>query len=643
MDNNVVAYIKSLSIDMINKAGAGHPGIALSAAPIIYTVYAKHMNVNPKDSSWINRDRFVMSAGHGSALLYSTLYMAGFLSMGDLKDFRKIDSRTPGHPEVGITPGVDMSTGPLGSGLASAVGIALSEKKLNASFPELIDYYTYVLCSDGDLMEGVSYEAASLAGTLKLNNLIVLYDSNNISLDGSTNYTFTENVRERFEALGWYTVLVDSKNKINDIDKAIKKAKKSGLPTLIEVKTILGEGSLLENSNKIHGKPLTKEDVNQLKKKLNMDENPFSVNKELLDFFRSQISDRSGQKYNEWIHKYNDYILKNPSNSLENFINKVYDFDLNDKNIKIKKKESLSEANNRVMNLISQRTDLLFGGSADLFESTKTYLEEKGNFSKDNYSGFNIWFGVREHAMGSVLNGIASTGYMPYGSTFLAFADYMRPSIRMGALMNLPVTYIFTHDSISIGSDGPTHQPIEQLASLRMIPNLSVFRPADIKEILGAWKCIFELKKPSALIISKEETYTLRDTDMEKVKNGAYVVLKERKKIDAVLLASGTEVETAIMVALALEKEGKDIRVVSMPSMDLFKNSTAKYRNEVLPVGKKVIVIEAGSYFGLRDFVSNSRYLITLNEFGVSGSKEEVLNKMNFSLEKIIDRVRKLL
>lgn len=643
MDNNVVAYIKSLSIDMINKAGSGHPGIVLSAAPIIYTIYAKHMNVNPKNPNWINRDRFIMSAGHGSALLYSTLYMAGFLSMGDLKDFRKIDSRTPGHPEIGVTPGVDMSTGPLGSGLASAVGIAIAEKKLNFNFPELIDYYTYVLCSDGDLMEGVSYEVASLAGTLKLNNLIVLYDSNNISLDGSTNYTFTENVRERFEALGWYTILVDSKNKINDIDKAIKKAKKSMLPTFIEVKTILGEGSLLENSNKVHGKPLTKEDITQLKNKLKIYENPFNVNKELLDYFRTQISNRSGKKYNEWMEKYNDYVLKNPSNAIEKFINQSYDLDLNEKSITFKKKEIIRDANNRVMNMLSKRTPLLFGGSADLFESTKTYLEEKGNFSKDNYNGSNIWFGVREHAMGSILNGIAATGYMSFGSTFLSFSDYMRPSIRMSSLMNLPVTYIFTHDSISVGSDGPTHQPIEQLASLRMIPNLTVYRPADIKEILGSWKCIFELKKPSALIISKSETYTLRDTDIEKVKYGAYTVLKERKKIDAILLATGTEVETAVMVALELEKEGKDIRVVSMPSMTLFKNTTLKYRNEILPVGKKVIVIEAGSSFGLRDFVSNGRYLITLNEFGTSGSSDEVLDRMNFSLEKIIDRVRKLL
>lgn len=643
MDNNVVAYIKSLSIDMINKAGYGHPGIALSAAPIIYTVYAKHMNINPKNPNWINRDRFVMSAGHGSALLYSTLYMAGFLSMGDLKDFRKIDSRTPGHPELGVTPGVDMSSGPLGNGLASAVGMAIAGKKLNANFKELIDYYTYVLCSDGDLMEGISYEAASLAGTLKLNNLIVLYDSNNISLDGSTKYTFTENVRERFEALGWYTILVDSKNKVTDIDKAIKKAKKSMLPTFIEIKTILGEGPLLENTNKIHGKPLSKEDIINLKKKLNVNETPFSVDKELLDYSRKQISDRSGKKYNEWMKKYNDYVLENPNNPLEIFINKAYDFDLNDKIISIKKRESLRDANGRVMNALAKRTDLLFGGSADLFESTKTYLEEKENFSKNNYNGFNIWFGVREHAMSAILNGIAEAGYMPFGSTFLVFADYMRPGIRMSALMNLPVTYIFTHDSISIGSDGPTHQPIEQLASLRMIPNLTVYRPADIKEVLGAWKCIFEQKKPSALILSKSETYTLRDTDMEKVKYGAYIVLKERKKIDAILLATGSEVETAIMVALALEKEGKDIRVVSMPSMTLFKNVGAKYRNEILPVGKKVIVIEAGSSFGLRDFVSNSRYLITLNSFGKSGTSNEVLDQMDFSLEKIIERVRKLL
>jgi len=399
MENEIIANIKSLGIDMINEAGSGHPGIVLSAAPIIYTIYSKHMNINPKEPKWINRDRFIMSAGHGSALLYSTLYMAGFISLGDLKNFRKLDSRTPGHPEYNVTPGVDMSTGPLGQGIASAVGFAISEKKLKSEYPGLIDYYTYVLCSDGDLMEGVSYEAASLAGHLKLDNLIVLYDSNNISLDGNTNYTFTENVRERFEALGWYTILV-KKNNVVDIDKAIIKAKKSGLPTLIEVKTILGEGATLQNTNKVHGKPLTNDDTNKIKMTLNIPSESFYVNDQALKEFRKKISERSEQKYSDWTKKHATYTLENKVNLLEAFINKNYEFDISLSDLEVLKKESIRDSNNKVMNLLANRTNLLFGGSADLSSSCKTYLHGKGDFSKENYVGQNLWFGVREHSMG---------------------------------------------------------------------------------------------------------------------------------------------------------------------------------------------------------------------------------------------------
>jgi len=641
MENNIIANIKSLGIDMINKAGSGHPGIVLSAATIMYTLYAKHMNVNPRDTNWINRDRFIMSAGHGSALLYSTLYMAGFISLGDLKNFRMLDSRTPGHPEYGVTPGVEMSTGPLGQGFASAVGFAIAEKKLKSEYPELIDYYTYVLCSDGDLMEGISYEAASLAGHLKLDNLIVLYDSNNISLDGNINYTFTENVRERFESLGWYTILVKN-NRVSDIDRAINKAKKIGLPTLIEVKTILGEGTSLENTNKVHGKPLSKEDVLNLKEKLNINNECFYVNEEAVKEFRKQISDRTEIKYRNWTKKYNEYVLEN-NNLLEKFINKDYEFDITVNDFDIYKKEQVRDANYRIMNLIANKTNILFGGSSDLSSSCKTYLDGKGDFSNFNYNGQNIWFGVREHSMGAILNGLALSGFMPFGSTFLVFSDYVKPAIRMSALMDLPVTYVFTHDSITVGEDGPTHEPIEQLSNLRAIPNLTVYRPADAKEVLGCWKCIFERKKPSSLIISRNETYTLEGTDPEKVKFGAYVILKEKEKLDAILLASGSEVEVALMAALQLNKEGKNIRVVSMPSLELFKAMDLRYKNEVLPVGKKVIVIEAGCSHELRDLVSNGKYLITLNEFGYSGKREHVLQKMNFNINQIIDRIRKLL
>lgn len=622
MDNKIVANIKSLGIDIIKHAGSGHSGIVLSSAPIIYTVYAKHMHINPKDYNWINRDRFVMSAGHGSALLYSTLYMAGFLSLGDLKNFREIDSRTPGHPEYKKTPGVDISTGLLGQGIASAVGFAIAEKKLKNDFKN-IDYYTYVLCSDGDLMEGISYEAASLAGTLKLDNLIVLYDSNKISLDGFTKNTFTENVRERFEALGWYTILTTSK--INDIDKAIRKAKKINLPVFIEVSSILGEGSILENTNEVHSKVLDDKDIENLKKKLNIKNEPFYVGENLKKTFRDEIAFRTSKKYNAFNDKlYNDY-----------------EFDIN--KFQFYKKEALRDTNHRILNLLSDRTPLLFGGSADLSSSTKTYLDNKKDFSSSNYGGVNVWFGVREHLMGAILNGLALSGFMPFGSTFLVFSDYLRPALRMSSLMDLPVTYIFSHDGFDGILDGPTHVPTEHIASLRTIPNLTIFRPCDGKELLGVWKCIFERKKPSVLILSKKEVHTLENTNANYVKNGAYVVLREKENIDFILLASGSDVETAILVCFYFAKQGKSIRVVSMPSAELFKKMPLKYQNEILPAGKKVIVIESGTGFGLRDFVSNNKYLITLNDFCPCGKTNDVLNKMDFSVDKIIEKVQRLI
>ncbi len=641
MDKEIIANLKSLGIDMINKAGSGHPGIVLSAAPIIYTIYANHMNVNVNDSSWMNRDRFVLSAGHGSALLYACLYMAGFLDLKGLKEFRRLGSKTPGHPEYQTTKGVDVSTGPLGQGLATAVGLAIGEKKLQTKFDnKIINYNIYVLCGDGDLMEGISYESASLAGTLKLDNLIVLYDSNNISLDGSTENTFTENVRERFDSFGWFTTLVKDGTKPEEIDKAINRAKKSGLPSLIEVKTILGKGSINEGTNIVHGKPLNKEDIKNLKAKLNIPDEEFYINDKAIAKFREYIEKRSNEKYNTWNNYYKQIINQE---EILKFKNKIIEFKYDDKNFLKCKKESTRESNSKILNFLASASDLLFGGSADVASSTKTYIKEKGIFTKDNYSGSNIMFGVREHAMGAILNGLALSGFLPFGSTFLAFSDYLKPAIRMSALMNLPVTYIFTHDSIHNSEDGPTHEPIEQLASLRLIPNLKVYRPADFNETLGAWKAILTLHSPSALILSKKEIPNLNNTNPEKVLYGGYIVKKENAFPDAILISTGIEVSTCINIAKKLENKGYNIRVVSMPCISLFKQTNKKYQNQILPVGIKKFFIEPSCKEDLRDFVTNEKYLITVNEFGYSGNEKEVLKKMNFSEEKILNRIEELL
>lgn len=646
--NNVINNLKSLGIDMINKAGSGHPGIVLSSAPIIYTIYANHMHINPKDVNWINRDRFVLSAGHGSALLYACLYMLDFITLKDLKEFRQIGSVTPGHPEYKVTPGVDMTTGPLGQGLASAVGMAMGAKHMKEKFKDanLIDYYIYVLCGDGDLMEGISYEAGSLAGTLNLDNLIVLYDSNNMSLDGSTNITFDEDVRERFDAMGWYTTLVRNGNNVNEIDRAIKRAKKSGLPSLIEVKTILGDGSLKAGTNEVHGKPLDVIDIQRLKENLNIPDEEFYVDEEAKKEFCDKVSQRSGDKYIKWSNDYQEYIngvLNGQEKVLQDFFSKRINFNIRKNPFEKIGAEAPRDSGQKIINFLADQTDLLFGGSADLFSSSKNYIIDGGDFSKENYGGRNIWFGVREHAMGAILNGLALSGYLSYGSTFLTFADYLKPAIRMSALMDLPVTYIFTHDAINVGEDGPTHQPIEQLASLRAIPNFTVYRPADFKETLGSFLTAMQKQKPCAIVLSRQKLPVLDGTEAGEVKKGAYIVKKEENNLQAVLIATGSEVSVAYDIALDLEQKGYGIRVVSMPSLELFDSQTKKYRYSVLPVGVKTFVIEAGSSFGLRKLVSNEKYLITLDMFGKSGQSDDVLKAMNFSKKQIKNRISKLL
>lgn len=615
-DIKVINSIKGLSIDMINKAGSGHPGVALGAAPIIYTLYSRHLNIDLEDDKWINRDRFVLSGGHASALLYSMLFYVGYLSLEDLKNFRRINSKTPGHPEI-ETRGVDISTGPLGQGIANGVGMAIAEKYYENTLSKDIDYYTYVMCGDGDLMEGISYEATSLAGTLNLNKLILLYDSNNVSLDGNTNLTFNEDIRKRFESINWNYIKVLNGNDINEIDRAISIAKISDKPTIIEINTIIGEGSMYEGTNKVHGTPLTDEDIANLKVKLNLSQVPFDVDMNLVYEFRNHIKNRCKQKklINKEEENVDVYSLTN------NFYEKI--------------DEPLRVTNGKIMNLLSNELKYFIGGSADVSLSTKTLLLEKGIFSKDNYAGRNIYYGVREHAMGAISNGIASCGIRTFNSTFLSFSDYLKPAIRMSALMNLPVTYIFTHDSITIGSDGATHQPIEHLSMLRNIPNLIVFRPADANEILGSWNEILTHNYPSALVLSRNSSPLLEGSDAKKVNRGAYIVRNEKNRLNAIIIATGAEVSMALNIADDLEKYGINIRVVSMPSMELFEENEEDYKETIIPTGYKTIVIEYASSSDWYRYVRGEKYLININNFGKSGTKEEILEYYELDYESV--------
>lgn len=625
MEQNIINNIKSLGLDMINEAKSGHPGIVLGASPIIYTLFNNHLIINSSDDKWLNRDRFVLSAGHGSALLYATLYMAGYnITLDDLKRFRQVGSITPGHPEYNHTPGVEATTGPLGQGIANAVGMAIAEKMLNKT-NSLFDYKIYVLCSDGDLMEGISYEACSLAGTLNLNNLIILYDSNDICLDGKVDHSFKEDVVERFKAMGFHTDFVLDGNDVNAIDNAINKAKRSGLPSMIEIKTIIGEGSINENTNIVHGKPLDQDDILQIKTELNIDNTPFYVNEEARNLFIKNIKDRSLDKYNHFKEEYVEAI------------NLDLEF-----NFKFDDQDEMRNLNGKVMNEIAKQDHSFISGSADLFSSTKTNIVDSELFNGNNYSQ-NIAFGVREHSMAGISNGLALSGFKPVISTFLIFSDYLKPSLRLSSLMNLPVTYVFTHDSITIGSDGPTHQPIEQLAMLRATPNINVYRPADINELIGSWKSIVNNNHPNVLVVTKEKVSKLETTNIDAVNMGAYIVKHEKSKLHGTIIATGYEVHTAIKISEMLyEKEQLDLRVVSMPCMELFIRQSKEYQEEVIPKGYRNIVIEAGSSYGWHRFVYNDNYLITVDNFGASGPKDDVLKHMNFDIDSIYIRIKKL-
>jgi len=644
--------LRVLSTDMISYAKSGHPGICLGAAPIIYSIYANHLKINPKDPNWMNRDRFVLSAAHGSALLYATLFMAGYdVTIDDLVEFRKLGSKTPGHPELGKTPGVDVTTGPLGEGFATAVGMAMASKymcaKLSEKVPKqkLINYYVYCLVSDGDIMEGIFNEAASIAGNLALSNLIVLYDSNDTTVDGPLSNTSSEDTIKKLLTMGWEIDFVAEGNDIREIDKAIERAKYNKKPTLIEVKTVIGRGSEHEGKSIIHGKPLTKEDIAGLRKKLNINTNTLEITENAVKYMRKSISQRMDPYLTEWNNTYQE--IKNlaaTDSQLENIVTfletKEDGLKFNCNNFKIQNdyNEELRESNSKIMNIISERTEFFLGGSSDLSTSCNTALYKEINFTKKYRDGRNIAFGLRENAMGAVLNGLSLSGIRTFGSTFLAFADYLKPSIRMTAMMNLPVTYIFTHDSVFLGEDGPTHQPIEQLTMLRSTPNLIVLRPADINEVIGCWDYIINNKKPVAMVLSRSEAHILAGTSGEGVKRGAYIVKKENAKIDAVLVSTGIDFTTTYLVSEELRKQGYDIRLVSMPSMELFLSQSKEMQDAIIPPDAKVFTIEAGSTLGWYKIASKD-CAIGIDTFGVSGQKEQVLQHLGFDYNTILSKI----
>ena len=645
IDKKIIDNIRALAIDMINNANSGHPGIALGAAPIIATLYDSHMIINPKDPKWVNRDRFVLSAGHGSSLLYATLFMSGYnLDLDDLKAFRKIDSITPGHPEYGLTPGVDCSTGPLGQGIGNAVGMAIAEKYLEKYFGEdIINYNVYALCGEGDLMEGISYEACSLAGKLGLNKLIVLMDSNGVTLDGSLDSSFDENIKLRFESQNWNYILVEDSEDTRNIDAAIIKAKSSDKPTLIEVKTTIGKYSSLEGTSKVHGSPLSEEDIKNIKEKLDVRDIPFSPSAEARELMIADIEERSLSLYEEWTKNYNS-LNKNSKNDLNMIINnkesiKLRDvvYDLPDDMV-----ESTRVASGKVINSISDVYPFLIGGSADVSNSTYAKIKSTGNFSNKYPLGRNINFGIREHAMASIGNGIALSGLTPFVSTFVPFIDYAKASVRMSALMDLPIIYVLSHDSITVGEDGPTHEAVEQLVSLRSIPNLDVYRPADSNEVIGAYNSIFETRKPSVIILSRNKVPISECTNINDSKLGGYILEEERKNLDACIISTGEEVTLALDVTEELKTKGYDIRVVSMPSIEVFERQSTEYKESVLPKDKKIFVIEAGSSYSWDRYTSRDN-MFTVDRFGYSGKKDDILKKFGLTVENITNKIEELM
>ncbi|WP_310612957.1 transketolase [Spiroplasma citri] len=642
--------IKMLGIEAINKAKSGHPGIVLGAAPMAYTLFTRHLVVNPQVDKWTNRDRFVLAAGHGSALLYSLLHLSGFdLNIDDLRNFRQVDSITPGHPESHLTPGVDVATGPLGQGLAAAVGLALAETHLAARYNTkkypLYDHYTYVLCSDGDLQEGGAIEAIQLAGVWKLNKLIMLYDSNDVQLDNMVNVAQSENIADRFKAANWNYLFVKDGNDIEAIDQAIIEAKKSNKPTLIEVKTIIGAGTTKQGTPAVHGAPLGS-DIETVRKMLEWNYKPFEVPSEVYKDFEVNVKQRGIKKYQQWLKMYQGLCKENPAlaKELDDAVYGNFNFNPQDfRDLKPIKPQATRISSGAILDRLSNIIPGLIGGSADLSGSTKAKGAD-GVYSAENRLGRNLAYGVREFAMAAINNGIClHRGLIPFASGFFVFADYMKPAIRLSSLMEIPAIYILSHDSIAVGEDGPTHQPIEQLAMLRSQPNLNVFRPADFNETLGAYHMALQSKHtPSVILITRQDLPKLEHSNVELVKKGAYQVYGQEDNNHVVLLATGSEVSMAIAVAKKLEHDKKiKVKVVSMPCWELFEQQDAKYKQRLLEPLALIASIELGTTFGWERYTSNSGLNFGINTFGQSGPFQDVLEYFSFNVEKIVNVINK--
>jgi transketolase len=650
--------IRCLAIDAIQKANSGHPGMPMGCAPIAYRLYTKYMKHDPANPKWINRDRFILSAGHGSMLLYSILHLCGYkISLDDIRNFRQWKSITAGHPEYGLAPGVETTTGPLGQGFSNAIGMAIAQEYLGSIFNKgdlkILDHFIYGICSDGDLMEGISHEAASLAGHLKIGKLIFFYDDNGITIDGSTKLAFSEDVGNRFEAYGWQVLNISNVNDLNKIDAAVESAQKEkNKPTLIITKTHIGFGSPnKQDKSSSHGSPLGEEEVKLTKKNLGWDDNKqFFIPDQVADHFNKMKSNFSNHE-NRWKKLFDTYREKY-STDAETLL-KYFNGDFGSEWIgalpsfnNYSEKIATRNVSGKVLNSLSTKLPTLIGGSADLSESNNTVINGQSVFSSENYSGRNIHFGIREHAMAGIVNGMALYGgVIPYCGTFLIFSDYMRPSIRLASLMKLKTIYVFTHDSIGLGEDGPTHQPIEQLAALRAIPGMVVIRPADANETVEAWKsALIHKGSPVALVLTRQKVQVLDRTKFASADNlsrGAYILVESENKPDVIIMASGSEVALAVEAFYSLQAEGINARIVSFPSWELFEAQSDEYKESVLPGSIKArISIEAGVSQGWEKYLGDYGEAISIDKFGASAPSEVLFKEYGFTTEAVVKKVK---
>lgn len=635
--------MRILGVEAITKAKSGHPGIVLGAAPILHTLISRHLRVNPRDTKWFDRDRFILSAGHGSALLYSAYHMMGFeISMDDLKQLRQTGSKTPGHPEVYHVAGVDATTGPLGQGIAMATGMAMAEeflaKKFNTEDMTVVDHYTFVICGDGDLQEGISQEAMSVAGHQALGKLIVLYDSNDIQLDGEVSLAYSDNTKMKYEALNWHYQKVMDGNDIEAIDAAIKAAKaETNKPSIIEIKTVIGYNAPGAGTSSVHGKPFSKDDLEVIKKAYNWEYPEFTVPEEVYNFYQGCANELGIKKHMEWNKLLKDYEEKNPDLYNKLCIAASNNFEIPELTT-YKLGESLSTrvAGGKAINELSKYIECMIGGSADLSCSCMIKGAD-GDFNKDNRLGRNVYFGVREHAMGAIANGmVLHDGIKAFTGGFFVFSDYMKPALRMAAIMGIGTVFAFSHDTIAVGEDGPTHQPIEQAFGLRAIPNMIVFRPADPNETVYAFQLAFKFNKiPSTILMTRQNIDVLEGTSYDGVSKGGYVISEAKGEMDGILLATGSEVSLALKAQAELEKQGKYVRVVSMPSTNLFDMQSATYRNEVLPKGVKTLAIEMGSTLGWYKYADD---VLGIDKFGISAPLKEIVPLYGFTVENVVKK-----